>query len=259
MQITWRVTISLLQLNHGGNGDNYTSWRILRIGVTYEFLQSCWLSEKGILTYLLLFLFSCWVMSDSFVTPWAVAHQAPLSMGFSRWEYWRGLPFPPPGDLLDPGIELTTPVAPVLSGRFSTTEPPGEPWLISERVSEVTQSCLTLCDPMGQTPPSMGFSGKDTGISCHFLLYGIFPPPGIKLVFPVCSALQLDSLPPWVIGEAPDLSFAHSIWMDCKDYRGRGWRGKDRHCIWGGSYSFHFTRVGVECSGQVGVWFMWWW
>ena len=41
-----------------------------------------------------------------FVTPWTVAHQAPLSMGFSRQEYWSGLPFPPPGDLPHPGIEL---------------------------------------------------------------------------------------------------------------------------------------------------------
>ena len=40
-----------------------------------------------------------------FVTPWAVARQAPLSMGFSRQEYWSGLPFPPPGDLPDPGIK----------------------------------------------------------------------------------------------------------------------------------------------------------
>ena len=40
-----------------------------------------------------------------FVTPWAVAHQAPPSMGFSRQEYWSGVPFPPPGDLPDPGIE----------------------------------------------------------------------------------------------------------------------------------------------------------
>ena len=43
-------------------------------------------------------------MSDS-VTPWTVAGQAPLSMGFSRQEYWIGLPFPTPGDLPDPGIE----------------------------------------------------------------------------------------------------------------------------------------------------------
>ena len=53
------------------------------------------------------------VVSDS-VTPWAVAHQAPLSMGFSRQEIWSGLPCPPPGDLPDPGIEPTSPAAPTL-------------------------------------------------------------------------------------------------------------------------------------------------
>ena len=42
-------------------------------------------------------------------TLWTVAHQAPLSMGFPRQEYWSGLPFPPPGDLPHPGIELTSP------------------------------------------------------------------------------------------------------------------------------------------------------
>ena len=44
-----------------------------------------------------------------FATPWTVAYQAPLSMGFSRQEYWSGLPFPSPGDLLNPGIELQSP------------------------------------------------------------------------------------------------------------------------------------------------------
>ena len=44
-----------------------------------------------------------------FATPWTVAHQAPLSLGFSRQEYWNGLPFPPPGNLPDSGIELESP------------------------------------------------------------------------------------------------------------------------------------------------------
>ena len=48
------------------------------------------------------------VVSDS-ATPWTVAHQAPQSMGFSRQEYWSGLPFPSPGDLPDPGIEPRSP------------------------------------------------------------------------------------------------------------------------------------------------------
>ena len=53
--------------------------------------------------------------------------QAPLSMAFSRQEYWSGLPFATPGDLTNPGIQPTFPVSPALAGGFSTTEPPGKP------------------------------------------------------------------------------------------------------------------------------------
>ena len=53
-----------------------------------------------------------------FETPWTVAHQTPLSMGFSRQEYQGGLPFPPPEDLSPPGIELASPVPPALAGGF---------------------------------------------------------------------------------------------------------------------------------------------
>ena len=56
-----------------------------------------------------------------FETPWTVAHQAPLSMGFSRQEYWSGLPCPPPGDLPDPGIKPASLTSPALAGRFFTT------------------------------------------------------------------------------------------------------------------------------------------
>ena len=56
-------------------------------------------------------------MSDS-VTPWTVAHQTPLSMGFSRQEYWSGLLCPPPGDLPDPGIESVVHTSTELAGRF---------------------------------------------------------------------------------------------------------------------------------------------
>ena len=58
-----------------------------------------------------------------FATPWTIAYQAPLSMGFSRQEYWSGLPFPSPGDLPDPGIK---PASPALACGFFTTEPPGK-------------------------------------------------------------------------------------------------------------------------------------
>ena len=56
-----------------------------------------------------------------FVTSWTVALQAPLSMGFSKQEYWSGLTFPPPGDLPDPGIEPTFLESPVLADRLFTT------------------------------------------------------------------------------------------------------------------------------------------
>ena len=60
-------------------------------------------------------------------TTWIVAQQSPLSMGFSRQEYWNALPFPSPGYLPNPGTEATSPVSPVLAGRFFTTEPPRKP------------------------------------------------------------------------------------------------------------------------------------
>ena len=62
-----------------------------------------------------------------FATLWTVALQAPLSMGFPRQENWNGLPFPPPEDLSDPGIEPVSPVSPALAGGFFTTELPGKP------------------------------------------------------------------------------------------------------------------------------------
>ena len=59
-----------------------------------------------------------------FATPWTVAYQASPSMGFSRQEYWSGLPFPSPGDLPDPGIE---PGSPALEADALTSEPQGSP------------------------------------------------------------------------------------------------------------------------------------
>ena len=53
--------------------------------------------------------------------PMAVAHQTPLSMGFSRQRYWRGVPFPTPGDLPDPGIQPVSPATPAVARRFFTT------------------------------------------------------------------------------------------------------------------------------------------
>ena len=77
---------------------------------------------------------SCFSRVQLFAIPWTVVHQAPLSMGFSRQEYWSELPFPPPGDLPNPGsnlsllgdlpnpgIKLTSLRSPALAGGFFTT------------------------------------------------------------------------------------------------------------------------------------------
>ena len=66
------------------------------------------------------------VLSDSYEIPWTVAHQAPLSMGFPRQEYWSVLPFPSSGNLPDPGIEPASFAYPALAGWFFTTVPPGK-------------------------------------------------------------------------------------------------------------------------------------
>ena len=83
--------------------------------------QSC--SEVRLLTF-------SWLseseseVAQSCPTPWTVAYQAPPSMGFSRQEYWSGLPFPSPGDLPDPGIK---PRSPAVQADALTSEPPGKP------------------------------------------------------------------------------------------------------------------------------------
>ena len=67
-----------------------------------------------------------------FATPWAVACQAPPSMGFSSQGYWGGLPFPSPGDLPNSGIEPMAPAtSPVLQEDYFTAEPPGKPYLFN--------------------------------------------------------------------------------------------------------------------------------
>ena len=65
-------------------------------------------------------MLSCFSSVHLFATPWAVALQAPLSMGFSRQEDWSGLPFPPPGDLPSPGTEPMSLTSPALAGGFFT-------------------------------------------------------------------------------------------------------------------------------------------
>ena len=74
-----------------------------------------------------------------FVTQWTVAHQATLSMGFSRQEYWSGLPCPPLGDLLDPGME---PASPTLAGGSLPSVPPRKPKGSLRHSLENTSLCM---------------------------------------------------------------------------------------------------------------------
>ena len=78
-----------------------------------------------------------YVLSDSFVIPWTVTHEIPLSLEFLRQEYWNGFPFPTPGSLPDPGIE---PGLPILADGFFTTEPPAKP----ETKARGRQFCLSV-------------------------------------------------------------------------------------------------------------------
>ena len=82
---------------------------------------------------------SCLVVSNSLLTPWIIACQAPLFMDFSRQEYWNGLPFPSPGDLPNPGIEARSPA---LQADSLLSEPPGKPnWYILHIITKEKNSC----------------------------------------------------------------------------------------------------------------------
>ena len=120
-------------------------------------------------------------MSVSFVTPWTVAHKAPLSMGFSKQEYWRGLPFSSPGDLSDPVIK---PASPALADGFflplSYQEAP--------KMSLKTESCSVMSDclqPHGLYSPWIS-PGQNTGVGSPSLLQGIFPTLGSNPGLPHC-------------------------------------------------------------------------
>ena len=113
--------------------------------------------------------------------------QTPLSMGFSRQEYWSGLPCPRPGDLPDPGIELASLASPVLTGGFFTTsttwEAPPYGCVL------VAQSCPTLWNPMDCSLPGSSVHGKDTGVGCYFLFQRIFLTQELNLGLSQCRQI----------------------------------------------------------------------
>ena len=125
-------------------------------------------------------VFSCSVVSSSFIAPWNVAHQAPLSMEFPRQEHWSGLPFPPPRYLHDPGVE---PTSLTLTGRFFTTEPPEK--------SQPTEASLIFQSPGSMLLP---YSSPHTAS----------PLPGTPTLVP--SAVGI--IPKWLV--APFSAFLPS-------------------------------------------------
>ena len=100
-------------------------------------------------------------MSNSFATPWTVAHQAPLSMGFSRRESWSGLPCPPPGDLPALGME---PIS-LTAGGSCSTNPPGKP----TREPTGSRSPQGGRNPETLTPPCSLRGGQRSADHSHCL------------------------------------------------------------------------------------------
>ena len=139
-----------------------------------------------------------------FETLLTIACQAPLSMGFSRQEYWSGLPCPPPGDLPNPGIKLTSPVSPALPVDSSHTEPPrkssfsvGKAKYIKPNSPEPVILLCTHCSPSVSYRTLPFGSGAGVCISHFFLVASLQPQkqaPGQSVVSHSSAA------PPWAWG-----------------------------------------------------------
>ena len=124
-----------------------------------------------------------------FATPWTVARQVPLSMGFPRQEFWSGLPIPPPEDLPNPGIKLASLVSLPLAAGFFTA---GTTWEIKWKLPSFIQLFLTPWIVARQAILSMEFSRQEYWSGLPFPSPGDLPDPGIE---PGSPALQADSLP----------------------------------------------------------------
>ena len=145
-------------------------------------------------SFTLLSNYSAAVLLSSFsrvqlcATLWTVVYQAPLSMGFSRQEYWSGLPCPPPGDLPDPGIKPVSLMSPTLAGGFFITSATWQAMVHQFQFqfsrSVVSDSLQPLWTVGHQTPLSMGFSRQEywSGLPCP--PPGDLPNPGIEPMSP---------------------------------------------------------------------------
>ena len=119
-----------------------------------------------------------------FVTPWLLC-----PWGFSRPEYWSGLPCPPPGDLPNPGID---PRSPAFQANSFLSESPGKPKLVVKvkSLSRVRLFATSWTIATRLLCP-WDFPGNSTGVDCHFLLQGIFPTQGSNPGLSRCNTLHI--------------------------------------------------------------------
>ena len=131
------------------------------------------------------------------MTPWTVAHQAPLSMGFPKQECWSGLPFPTPGDI--PDLQPESPRSPAVAVGFFTTMSPGNQLVIQFSSVQLLSRVRLFVTPWTvayQAPPSMGFSKQECWSGLPFPSPGDLPDPGIEPGSPALLADALPSEPP---------------------------------------------------------------
>ena len=118
-------------------------------------------------------------LCPALVTSWAIACPAPLSRGFSRQEYWNELPFPPPEDLPDPGIEPLSLASPALAA-----------------AAKSLQSCPNLCDPIDGSPPGSSIPGILQARTLEWVL-GTEPYISIQITPPCLQGISQSSTHLW--------------------------------------------------------------
>ena len=156
-----------------------------------------------------MYLLSCFSHARLFASPWTIACQAPLSMGFSRQDYWSGLPFPSPGDLPYPGIKPTSLTSPALEGRFFTARTTWEAQCISCSVISDSATPWTIAR---QAPLSMGILQARILEWVAMPSSRDLPSPGIEPMSLMSPALAGGSLPLAPPGKP---EYVPLLWQKC--------------------------------------------
>ena len=141
------------------------------------------------------------IQSFNCVTPWTVAHQAPLSMGFSRQEYWSGLPFPSPEDFPYPGIKPMSPCWQVDS--LSLSHLGSLSVIHAAAAAKSLQSCPTLCDPRDGSPPGSPVPGILQGRTLEWVAISVSNAWKWKVKVKSLSRVRLLATPQTAAHQAP--------------------------------------------------------